>query len=239
MDGFSYHNIFETKGIEYIVILSFFAILIPFWILLNRRVNVRQSVQKFLGTLTAGALKIPQGLYFSKNHTWTFLERSGAAKVGIDDLLMHLTGPVKITPFAQSGDTISKGNLLADIDHNGKSLKILSPVSGEIISINPVLQSNPEVLNQDPLKQGWICRIKPTNWIAETQTYYLAEKATAWTDEELVKIKDFLASTARGQNPGMQQLILQDGGELRDNTLSELPKETWQDFQNRFLSHLD
>jgi len=29
---------------------------------------------------------------------------------------------------------------------------------------------------------------------------------------------------------------LQDGGELRDQPLSELPDEVWQDFQKDFLS---
>ncbi len=32
MEGFTYTNIFETKGIEYIIIICFFLILIPFWI---------------------------------------------------------------------------------------------------------------------------------------------------------------------------------------------------------------
>jgi len=32
-------------------------------------------------------------------------------------------------------------------------------------------------------------------------------------------------------------IALQDGGELIDNTLSELPSEVWQDFQKDFLGH--
>jgi hypothetical protein len=31
-------------------------------------------------------------------------------------------------------------------------------------------------------------------------------------------------------------VILQDGGELRDNTLVQLPREIWNDFQKEFLS---
>jgi glycine cleavage system H protein len=31
--------------------------------------------------------------------------------------------------------------------------------------------------------------------------------------------------------------VLQDGGELCDNVLSELPNEIWQDFQQEFLDH--
>ena len=35
----------------------------------------------------------------------------------------------------------------------------------------------------------------------------------------------------------LSMLTLQDGGELRNNTLSELPNEVWQDFQKEFLNH--
>ncbi len=37
MDGFTYINIFETKGIEYLAIIAFLVMLIPFWLLLNRK----------------------------------------------------------------------------------------------------------------------------------------------------------------------------------------------------------
>ncbi len=139
MEGFSYTNIFETKGIEYLVIIAFFAILIPFWIILNRRTKIVQQIRKVIGSLTVNTLKIPQGIFYSKNHTWTFLEESGAARVGMDDLLVHLTGEVKFTNLKQPGEKISKGDVLTEIEKDGKQLKILSPITGEIIKANPIL----------------------------------------------------------------------------------------------------
>jgi glycine cleavage system H protein len=238
MEGFTYHNIFETKGIEYIVILGFFALLIPFWIILNKRVDLKKSVRRLIGALTPSTLKVPQGVFFSRNHTWTHLGRSGAARVGIDDLLVHLTGELKVVFFIKPGEIIQKGNLLANINHEGKLLRILSPISGEVLAINQAIKQNPDILSKDPMGKGWLYSIKPTNWVEETKSYYLAEAATEWTTAEISRVKDFIASRA-ANNQDAQQLILQDGGELRDNTLSDLPLETWQDFQNRFLSQLD
>jgi glycine cleavage system H protein len=77
MESFSYTNIFETKGIEYIIVIIFLALLIPFWILLNKKVQITRQIKKVLGFLTANVLKIPQGVYHSKNHTWAFLEKNG------------------------------------------------------------------------------------------------------------------------------------------------------------------
>ncbi len=236
MDGFSYTNIFETKGIEYLVIIAFFAILIPFWLILNRKVKITSQFQKALGVLTANVLKIPQGLFYSKNHTWTHLEISGIAKVGLDDLLLHLTGEVKFNTLRKPGEQVKKGDILAEIDRNGKQLRILSPISGEILKTNSQLSENPELLNQDPYGDGWIYKIKPTNWVVETNAYYLAEDATKWSAKELERFKDFVASSMKKHTAEPAYLILQDGGELSDHTLSELPNEVWQDFQKDFLN---
>jgi glycine cleavage system H protein len=236
MDGFSYHNIFETKGIEYLVIVAFFLILIPFWILLNRRVKVARQSQKSPGVLTASSLQIPQGLFFSRYHTWAHLEKSGVAKIGLDDLLLRITGEVKFSRFVNSGEKIRKGDFLAEIVQKDKVLKIYSPISGEIVEANPMLKVSPELMNEDPYVKGWMYKIKPISWVADTNSYFLAEDATSWSIKELERFKDFLATSIGKYSPEPSGAILQDGGELCDQPLSELPNEVWQDFQQDFLS---
>lgn len=236
MDGFSYYNIFATKGIEYVIVIAFFAILIPFWIVLNKQVEIKKEIQKIIGILSANNLNIPQGLFFSKNHTWTHLEKTGLAKVGIDDLLQHLTGEVTFNYLINSGQLIEKGDLLTELIQNGKSLKILSPISGKIEKLNTTIIENPEIINSDPYGKGWLFKIKPTNWIAELKSFYLAEEAIKWENEELVRFKDFLAETFEKHAEEPSLVALQDGGELRDNTLSDLSERVWRDFQKEFLN---
>jgi glycine cleavage system H protein len=239
MDGFSYSNIFETKGIEYLAILAFFAILIPFWIILNKQTRSKKRVQKLIGSFSSGTLRIPQGLFFSQNHTWTHLERSGIAKIGLDDLLAHITGETKVISLALPGDLIRKGDLLALIDHDGKQLRILSPVSGKIQTSNSLLVKQPQVVNEDPFRKGWIYEIRPSDWVKETKSYYLAGEATTWMTKEVTRFKDFV-TPAMGKNSfDTSGIVLQDGGELCDNTLAELPNNMWQDFQKDFLNSTD
>lgn len=239
MDEFSYYNIFETKGIEYLAIIAFFAALIPFWIILNKQVKITKQLTKVLGVLSMNNLRIPQGVFYSRNHTWTHLEKSGIAKVGLDDLLQHITGEITINTLKQPGDNIKKGELLTEIDNQGKKLKILSPISGKIMGANPLLNKSPEMLNEDPYGKAWIYKIQPSNWVAETHAYYLAEEATNWSAQELTRFKDFMASSLEKYAPDPSMVILQDGGELSDNPLAELPNELWQDFQKDFLDRID
>lgn len=236
MDGFTYYNIFETKGIEYVAIIIFFMILIPFWMVLSRKVKFAEHLQKILGTLSLNALRIPQGLFFSKNHTWTHLEKTGTAKVGVDDLLLHVTGKVEFINHKNQGEKIKRGDLIAELDQQGKRLKIYSPISGEIEEINSFLSKNPATVNSDPYDSGWMFSIKPSDWKSDTSSLLLADEAIIWTRKELEKFREFVSRSMGKYSFGNTEHVLQDGGELYDHTLSELPDEIWADFQQEFLN---
>jgi glycine cleavage system H protein len=235
MEGFSYQNIFETKGIEYIAIIIFFTLLIPFWIFLNRHEKVVSTLRRTIGVLTSSVLRVPQGVFFGSDHTWTHLERSGIARVGVDDLLLHITGEVKVTTLKNPGERVRKGDVMARLEQEGKILEVCSPISGEVVVSNKQLSKDPEILAEDPYSKGWIYKVKPENWIAETSNCYLADEASWWIDSELTRFRDFLAVSTAKLAPETSKVTLQDGGELRDNTLSEMPPEVWSDFQEYFL----
>jgi glycine cleavage system H protein len=236
MEGFSYNNIFETKGIEYLIIIGFLLLIIPFWLAINRKSALSVQLRSTLGVLTSAILRIPEGLYFNRNHTWTFMEKNGLAKIGVDDFLLHVTGDLKMNPIYREGDFIKKGDLIVMADKGDKVLRIYSPVSGTITGTNPLLEEVPSIVMEDPYDKGWIYRVKPSNWIAETSSFFVAGDAIAWTKRELVKFKDFLAESMKIHTPEISMVTLQDGGELIDRPLSEMPDEIWQDFQKSFLN---
>ena len=237
MEGFSIVDIYDTKGMEYVFVIVYLLILIVFWKVAQNPQKVYRQIREVVQTLSAKILKIPQGIYFNRNHTWTHLDKSGAAKVGLDDFIQHVVGNVNFTTLKHPGDSIKKGELLTLIKQNEKVLKVYSPISGMVLETNTSLNENPELINSDPYDQGWIYQIKPSNWVKETQTYYLAEKATEWSKKEFVRFKDFLSMGAmRKYSSEPSMVLLQDGGEIRENVLSELPDEVWENFQEEFLN---
>ncbi len=237
MEAFSYQNIFETKGIEYLIVIGFLFLMIPFWILLNKPIKFKENISS-IGKLLIDKIRIPQGLLFSKNHTWTYLKRSGNARVGLDDLLLHITGNVEVKNLLRPGEKVIKGDLLAIIVGDGKQLEIVSPLSGEIKSVNSALGEKPGSLVKDPYGEGWFCEIRPEKWMEETKSYYLADAAIEWTKREMARFRDFIAQSLQKYSPATD-LVLQEGGELADHPLSEMPMEIWRDFQVSFLNRLD
>lgn len=236
MDGFTYHDIFQTKGIEYLIIISFLILLVPFWAIINKRKEIGQRIQEALGIFTMKILKIPKGVLFNRNHTWAHLKKSGIAEVGLDDWLLHLAGDVKFNYLRAMGENIAKGDLLTEIANEGKVLRVYSPISGKVLRTNPKTDESPASIIDDPYSEGWIYKIEPSNWKAETSSFYFGEEAAGWFKKEIDRFKDFIAVSVGKNNPEASAIVLQEGGELCDHALSELPEIIWNDFQKEFLN---
>ncbi len=235
MDGFTFVNLFDTKGIEYIIIIAFLLLIIPFWVLLNRPVNVKSGSSVQTLPLSSVLSAVPQGILFSKNHTWAHLLRSGEARIGICSLLTNLTGSVNLKMLKEPGSRVARGEILAEISQNGKRMTIVSPVSGTVTGLNPSLGDDPSLLHEDPYGKGWVCSIRPADWIAETGGFRVADGATAWFRMELERIRDFMANTARKSVNDSSAVYLQDGGEPAGQLLASMPPEVWHAFQKEFL----
>jgi len=234
MEGFTYHNIFDTKGIEYLIIIGFFLVLIPFWMFLNKKKNPLQKAKEII-SLSLRQLRIPQGYLFSKNHTWLHMKKNGLAKVGLDDMILHLTGQAKVDFAVESGSKVKKGDLIAQIKQDDKNLKILSPISGVIRGENSSLEES-VTLASLPVDQGWLVEVEPTNWLSEIVNFKIANDASEWLKKEMNLFKDYVSSSPQGKK---DQVVLQDGGEIQEQTLSRLSGKEWDEFQKKFLNQVD
>ena len=233
MEQFSYSDIFDTKGIEYIIVIFFLLLIIPVWRMLNRPLKQQSRVGETLQALTLSALRIPQGLLFNRNHTWSFLEKSGVASVGMDDLLLHLTGGVELKYLKEQQERVKRGEAIATISQAGKELLITSPISGEIDRVHLSLEEDPGALSNDPYS-SWLYKIRPDKWQEETREALLAERAREWSGKELARFKDFLAEAAAGSSSA--GMVLQEGGEMIIYPLKEMDRQVWNCFQEKFLN---
>ena len=201
----------------------------------RKKAAVKLSGSAVHPVLDENSLTIPKGIYFDKTHTWAFLEANGMVKIGIDDFLQHITGKITRIKMKSPGKKVKKGEQILSIIQNGKQLNLYSPVSGTIVEQNVALDTNSSSLNYSPYNDGWVYRIEPSNWSRESQLLFMADKQREFIKKEFSRLKDFLMTALRSDTENYAQVILQDGGEIRDGVLSEMGPEIWEDFQTNFI----
>jgi glycine cleavage system H lipoate-binding protein/ABC-type phosphate transport system substrate-binding protein len=221
------------------LLISFGVIIMLVYIVayIRRKKTVRLHSEDISMTpaLNVDSIQAPAGLFYDKTHTWAFMEKSGRVKIGMNDFLQHIMGPLSQIRMKSPGEQVRKGEKMITVVREGKQLEFYSPVTGIIKMQNQSVFSNPEQVYSDPYNNGWIYEVEPLNWIRETRFMFMADKFREWLDDEFVRLKDFLAASANSNNVVYEHIVLQDGGELTDNVLADLGPEVWEDFQTHFI----
>jgi glycine cleavage system H lipoate-binding protein/ABC-type phosphate transport system substrate-binding protein len=229
-------SVFGTLLI-FILCLVLAGILVDFAIRYFKREKTSAAITSSVSSqaLDTNGLSVPGGIYFDKTHTWAFMEQNGYVKVGIDDFLQHITGTITRIKMKSEGDKVKKGDQILSIIQNGKQLNLYAPISGIIREKNTLLDTDASIVNSSPYSEGWVYRMEPSNWHREFQLLFMAEKHKEFIKNEFSRMKDFLATALGADKEMYAQVILQDGGELADNTLYNLGPEVWEDFQSKFI----
>jgi len=184
-------------------------------------------------------INAPRGLFFNKTHTWAFMEKNGLIRLGIDDFLQHVVGPISKVKLRKVGSRIEKGETLVSIIQDGKKLDIQSPISGIIEENNEKLSNEASLINADPYNAGWVLMVQPENWQNESKAFVMGEAFKTLLTKEFSRLKDFIAFIIKDSENEKYPLVLQDGGEMFDNPLEQLGPEAWEEFQTKFLNQMN
>jgi glycine cleavage system H protein len=112
------------------------------------------------------AMNIPQNLLYTKDHEWVRVD-GDTAVVGVTDFAQGELGDVVFVQLPAVGTKVQHGQSLGTIEAVKAVADIYAPVSGEVVDVNNALGDNPEKMNQDPYGDGWVAKIKLSNFAAE------------------------------------------------------------------------
>jgi len=102
---------------------------------------------------------IPDDLIYSEGHEWGKVE-DGKIKYGITDYAQSELGDIVYVEMPEEGEEVEKGDMLGVIESVKAVSDLYAPVSGTIKEVNKKLESDPELLNEDPFGEGWIAVIE-------------------------------------------------------------------------------
>ncbi|MGA8103370.1 MAG: glycine cleavage system protein GcvH [Candidatus Acidiferrales bacterium] len=101
----------------------------------------------------------PSGLRYTQQHEWVKVE-GDTGTVGITDYAQQELGDVVYVDLPKIGATIKAGESLGTVESVKAVSEIYSPLSGEVIALNDLLQGAPEKINQDPHGEAWLVKLK-------------------------------------------------------------------------------
>lgn len=98
------------------------------------------------------------------------LEKDGRVRIGLSDFLQQRSGDVAFAEVKPVGTALAAGDEVGFIETIKVNISLGSPVSGEVLEINPAMELEPEAINMDPYGEGWVADLKPVDWEAAQST---------------------------------------------------------------------
>ena len=106
---------------------------------------------------------VPSDLKYLETHQWVRVDESGLATVGVTDFAQQQLGDVVYIGVPELGTTVTGGEEAGVAESVKSASDVFSPVTGEVVEINELLEDEPEKVNEDPYGEGWLFRVKMTD----------------------------------------------------------------------------
>ncbi len=103
--------------------------------------------------------KVPSDLKYAKSHEWVRVN-DDVATVGITDHAQHELTDVVFVELPAVGRKVKAAEACAVVESVKTASDIYSPLSGEIVAVNPALADKPSLVNDQSYGDGWFFQIK-------------------------------------------------------------------------------
>ena len=101
----------------------------------------------------------PDDRRYSKEHEWVKMNGDVAA-IGITDYAQEQLGDVVYVDLPEPGTTITQFEKMGEIESVKAVSELFTPVSGEVVRVNPVVVEKPETVNTDAHGDGWLIEVR-------------------------------------------------------------------------------
>ena len=102
----------------------------------------------------------PEHLKYADTHEY-IKEENGLIRMGVSEFAIDQLGDIVFVELAEKGDVILKGDTFGTIESVKAVEEVYLPFQGEIIEKNQEVIDNPEILQNDPINDGWLILVKP------------------------------------------------------------------------------
>ena len=104
--------------------------------------------------------KFPNYLEYADTHEYV-KEENGLLKIGVSEFAIDQLGDIVFVELAEVGSNLQKGETFGTVESVKAVEEVYIPFPGEVISVNEDVMDNPEILQNDPIGDGWLVIIRP------------------------------------------------------------------------------
>ena len=100
---------------------------------------------------------------FSRDHVWVRMDDDIRATLGLTDYLQEKLGEIYNLKLPEEGEELVKEETFSVVEAKNGRLELVAPISGEVIDINYEAVEVPEIINEDPMSEGWLLKVEMTS----------------------------------------------------------------------------
>lgn len=116
----------------------------------------------------------PNDLKYAASHEWARIE-GDLVVTGITDHAQDALGDLVYVEVPELDRQLDAGEQAGVVESVKTASDIYAPIAGVVVEVNPALEDEPELVNNDPYGAGWMYKIKPDN-IADVEKLLSAEE---------------------------------------------------------------
>lgn len=129
-------------------------------------------------------LKFKSDRFYNSNHLWVKQDDAGLIVVGMDELGLDSMGELAYLMLPKEGSPIEMGKAMGSIEAAKMTSELIAPISGIVTEKNEAALQNPLLVNEQPYDEGWLLKIEPTQWEAESTTMVSGDDVQEWWNQE-------------------------------------------------------
>lgn len=107
-------------------------------------------------------MNFPENLRYTKDHEWIRLE-GNIATIGITDFAQRELGDIVYVDVNTLGKSLQAEEVFGTVEAVKTVSDLYLPVAGTIKTLNPQLEGQPELVNNDPYGEGWMIQMEVNN----------------------------------------------------------------------------
>ena len=97
-------------------------------------------------------------LQYTAEHEWVLVD-GDTATVGITAYAADKLGDVVFVELPEVGSTLAAGTVVGEIESTKSVGELFAPIDGTVAAINDTVVDSPELVNSDPLGEGWLIKV--------------------------------------------------------------------------------